>query len=260
MAGPGLAEHLEIEVRPLQQTLGLEQPAGVLQGRHPPLELELDVLDRLVHLLARRHEVPGRIDIDAVTFGQHLAGQRVELGDALDLVAEELHPDREVVVRRVDLERVAADAELPPDEALVVALVLDVDEMPQHVVAPHPLAFHQPHRDGAVVDGRAKAVDAGDRGDDDHVTTLEEGAGRGMAELVDLLVARRVLLDVRVAPGDVGLGLVVVVVGDEVLDGVVREELLELAIQLRGERLVVGEDERGSAAVGDDLGHGDRLP
>src|SRR2546422_3824913 len=42
----------------------------------------------------------------------------------------------------------------------------------------------------------------------------------------------------------VGLGLVVVVVRDEVADGVVREILPELAVQLGGQGLVVGQDER----------------
>ena len=55
---------------------------------------------------------------------------------------------------------------------------------------------------------------------------------------------RRVLLDVRVRRRHVGLGLVVVVVRDEVLDGVVREELLELAVELRRQRLVVRDDQR----------------
>jgi hypothetical protein len=45
------------------------------------------------------------------------------------------------------------------------------------------------------------------------------------AQPVDLVVDRGVLLDVGVARRDVGLGLVVVVVADEVLDGVVGEEL-----------------------------------
>src|SRR5256885_15479544 len=85
----------------------------------------------------------------------------------------------------------------------------------------------------------AEAVDARDRGDDHHVPALEERARRGMAHLVDLFVPGAVLLDVHVASGDIGLGLVVVVVRDEVLDGVLREELLELAIELGGERLVV---------------------
>ena len=69
------------------------------------------------------------------------------------------------------------------------------------------------------------------------------GGGR-QAQAVDLLVDVGVLLDVGVVLRDVGLGLVVVVVGDEVLDGVVREELAELGVELGGQRLVVGQHQR----------------
>ena len=55
---------------------------------------------------------------------------------------------------------------------------------------------------------------------------------------LDVVVDRRVLLDVGVRLRDVRLGLVVVVVGDEVLDGVVREQLPQLVGQLGGQRLV----------------------
>jgi hypothetical protein len=55
-----------------------------------------------------------------------------------------------------------------------------------------------------------------------------------VTEPVDLVVAARVLLDIRVAPRQVRLGLVIVEVADEVLDLVVREELAELGIELRG--------------------------
>ena len=66
------------------------------------------------------------------------------------------------------------------------------------------------------------------------------------------VVDDRVLVDERVGRRDVRLGLVVVVVADEVLDGVLGEELPHLAVELRGERLVRREDERrasGSAAM-----------
>ena len=55
---------------------------------------------------------------------------------------------------------------------------------------------------------------------------------------LDLLVDRGVLLDVGVGLRDVRLGLVVVVVGDEVLDRVVGQQLAELVGQLGGQRLV----------------------
>ena len=126
--------------------------------------------------------------------------------------------------------------------------------MAQDGVAPVLAALAQAQHGGAVVDRRAQAVDAAHAGDDDHVAPLEQGVGRGVAELVDLLVPARVLLDVRVGPGQVGLGLVVVEVADEVLDGVVREELAELGVQLGRQGLVVGQDQGRLLVLGDRVG------
>jgi hypothetical protein len=67
------------------------------------------------------------------------------------------------------------------------------------------------------------------------------------------------LLDVGVGARHVGLGLVVVVVGDEILHRVVGEEVLELAIELRGQRLVRRQDQRRALGRLDDLGHGEGL-
>ena len=81
----------------------------------------------------------------------------------------------------------------------------------------------------------------------------------GEAQLVELFVDGGFFFDVEVAGGDVGLGLVVVVVGDEVLDGVLGEEGFELVVELGGEGLVVREDEGGAVDLLDDLGHGEGL-
>src|SRR3989475_6291447 len=69
----------------------------------------------------------------------------------------------------------------------------------------------------------------------------------------------RSLRDVRIGLGAVRLGLVVVVIRDEELDGALREERLELAVELGGQGLVVGQHERGAPEPGDDVGHGHRL-
>ena len=55
--------------------------------------------------------------------------------------------------------------------------------------------------------------------------------------------------------GDIGLRLVVVVVGHEVLHRVVGKELLELLTQLGGQGLVVGQDQRRALDGLNDLGH-----
>jgi len=80
-----------------------------------------------------------------------------------------------------------------------------------------------------------------------------------MAEPVDLLVDVGVLLDVRVGGGDVGFRLVIVVVGDEVLHGIVGQILSELVAQLGGQGLVVGDDQGRLPHAGYEVRHGEGL-
>ncbi len=80
-----------------------------------------------------------------------------------------------------------------------------------------------------------------------------------MAHAVDLLVDRGILLDIGVGARDVGFRLVVIVIGDEILHRVVGKEILELAVELRRQRLVGREDEGRALRLLDHLGHGESL-
>ncbi len=64
-----------------------------------------------------------------------------------------------------------------------------------------------------------------------------------MAHAVDLFVDGGILLDIGVGARDIGFRLVVVVIGDEILDRVLREEVLHLRVELGRQRLVRREDE-----------------
>jgi hypothetical protein len=83
--------------------------------------------------------------------------------------------------------------------------------------------------------------------------------GRGMPQLVDLLVDIRVLLDKGVGPGDISFWLVVVVVGDEILHGVAWEKFLELGIELGGQGLIMGQHQRWPVELLNDVGDGERF-
>ena len=195
-----LAHHLEVEGRALAQPRGLEHAALGLELADALLHLGLDVDDRRLQLVGRRDEVRRRVDVELLALGEQLAGQRVELGDPLDLVAEELDADEGLLGGRAGARGCRRGrGSVPGSRACVVALVLEVDEVAQHAVAPVLAADPQLEDGRAVVDRRAEAVDARDAGDDDHVAPLEQRVRRRVAQPVDLVVARRVLLDVRVA-------------------------------------------------------------
>jgi hypothetical protein len=62
-----------------------------------------------------------------------------------------------------------------------------------------------------------------------------------------------------VAGRDIGLGLVVVVIGDEILHRVVGKQLLELAVELGGQGLVGRQHQGGLFGRSNDIGHGEGL-
>ena len=179
--------------------------------------------------------------------------------DLLDLVAEHRDPVRRLHVRRLHFDHVPAHPEAAARQHGVVPDVLRVDQRAEHVVAVVLGAHLEDQHLLAPLLGRAEAVDAAHGRDHDDVAARQERARRTEPQPRDVVVLGGVLLDVEVGLRHVRLGLVVVVVGDEVLDGVLREELAELVAELRSERLVVRDHERRALELLHHPGHRRRL-
>ena len=259
-AGAGGLDHLEVEQRALLEPLRLQQAPRAMQLGEALLQLLLDAAIGLFQRRLRRDVVGVGVDLDHAELVGLRPGQGIELDQALDLVAEQREtPGAVVQVGGPELDGVAAHAERAAYEVRVVPPVLKRHEIGHQLPLLDLVATLQAEGHGRVGLDRADTVDARHAGHDDDVVALDQRAGRRMAHAVDLLVDGRVLLDIGVGARDIGFRLVVVVVGDEILDRVVREEALELAIELGGERLVGGEDERRALGRLDHLGHGEGL-
>ena len=192
----------------------------------PPIELFVDGLDGAFLLRGGQDVVRLRIDRQAVDFAvarADFAGERIDFADGFDLAAPQLDAHGEIVVGRINFDHVAADAEGAAAQILG-ALVLNFDKLAEDGFAGDGLALFEHEHHAEIGFGRADAVDAGNGCDDDDVAALEERARGAHAQLVELVVDGGFLFDEGVARGDVGLGLVVVVVADEILDGILREE------------------------------------
>ena len=187
------------------------------------------------------------------------AEEGIDLRERLDLVAEHFDAVGHVVVGGVDFDDVAAHTEGAAAEVAFGAFVEDLDQLAGDVLALDLLSFFEEQEHAVVGLRRAQAVDAADRGYDEGIATLEQGACGGKAELVEFVVDSRFFFDVEVRRRYVSFRLVVIIVRDEVLDGVMGEETLELVVELRGESLVVGHDEGGAVGCLNDLGHSEGL-
>ena len=156
-----------------------------------------------------------------------------------------------------DFHRVAPHSEGAPGKLHVVAAVLDVDQAAQQVVAVHAHAGPQGDHLSLVLAGVAHGIDAAHRRDDNHVPALLQGGGGAVAQAVDFLIDGGVLLDVGIGGGDVRLGLVVIVIGNEVLHPAVGEEGLQLRAELGRQGFVVGDDQGGLLHPLDHRRHGE---
>ena len=201
----------------------------------------------------------GRIDGGELQLGQGVAAERIDPPQPFDLVTEELDPQALLGVRRQHLDHVAPAAEPGADQHRVVARVLQPDQPAHQPARIHLRSHRQFQPQVAVVVGAAQPVDARHRGYHHYVAPLHQ-SGRGTEpQPLDLVVDRGILLNVEIAARHVRFRLVVVVVGHEIFHRVARQKVRELAVELGGEGLVVGNDQGGHLGALDDLGHRERL-
>ncbi len=81
-----------------------------------------------------------------------------------------------------------------------------------------------------------------------------------MAHLIDRVVDRGIFRDIGVALRNVGFGLVIIVITDEILDRIVREKLFELLVELPRQRLIMDQHQRRFLDPLDHIGHREGLP
>ena len=222
--------------------------------------LFFNVVHRARHFFLGRDVVRRRVDGHMLHHALGHAGNGVDLGNPVDFVAEKLDADgAPCPVGGVNFERVSPDAEGISREVHVVALVADIRQAAHELVPLARLAGAQADDHVFIVDWVAQTVDARDRAYDDHVPALGKRGGRRVAQALDFVVDGGVLFNIRVRVRDVRLGLIVVIVGDEVFDGVFREKLAELRTELRGKRFVVREHERRAVQLRNDVCHRERF-
>ena len=154
---------------------------------------------------------------------------------------------------------VATHPKLAPGKLHVIALVLHAHQLGDQVALPKLVATAKGHHHLVVSLGLADAVNGRHGGDDHHVSPLQHALGATQAHLLDMLIDGGVLLNEQVALRHIGLGLVVVVITDEIFHRIFWEKLSKLAVELRRQRLVGRKNDGRPTQACNDIGHGEGL-
>ena len=255
-----LADHFQVELRTLLQPFCFQKLSGGGEVFHTLSQVDLDLVDGVLQAVFSGYEDVGRIDAQVVVLGQVSVGRGIRALDLLDTVAKEVDTHRSVGIRGEDIDRIAFDPEISPGKIARGAAVQSFSELVQETGAGDALSHFEVDDALFKLVRVADPVEARHGSHHDHVPARGEQRRHGRkAEFFDVFVDREVFLDVGAGRRDVSLGLVVVVIRNEVFDGVFREKSLELRVELGGQGLVVSQHEGRAAGVLDDVGYGEGL-
>ncbi len=238
------ADHLDIIIDALLQTLGFQQFALRFQESKLLIQFLFNVRDRLPQLRFIGDIFAGRVDDQRGMIGEDFPRQRVKLDNALDFIAEKRHPVRRFCIGGHNLQRIAAHPERTASQVHVIAAVLDRHKLPQDRIPPDFIAhLHFDHRLGPrrrVAD----TINAGYRRHDNHIAAVIKRGRCRQAQALDVLVDLGLLLDVEIMFGHIGFWLIVIVIADEVFNGVAWEQFLKLRKKLCRQGFVVRHHQR----------------
>ena len=255
-----LLYHLEVIFHPLLEPFGLQLTPRFDKVFHLRAQVVLNLRHRGGAPLLGGHEVPRGIYAYRVQSIHPGPGLGVYKAQGINLIAEKFDSHRLVCASQIHVHRIAPYTEGPPFELGLGAVVKGLHKAVQQPRKASPLPSFHLHGLGVEVLRVADTVQAGHRRDDYHIPAArQQRAGCRESQFLNLVVDAQVLFDIGVARRDVGLGLVVVVVRDEILHGIVGEERLEFSVQLCGQSLVMAQNQGGPLEVLDDIGHSEGL-
>ena len=255
-----LLYHLQIVFHPLLYPLRLHRAALLLEKLHPFAQIEVDLLHGGVYALLGGHEHVRGKDGDVVVRTICLTAYGVYQLYGFYFVVEQRNSVAIVAERRHNVHRVALRAECGGRHLFLSARIESLDQTIEQVFVAHHVADLEVYRGGVKVGGVSDTVQTRHARHHYDVPSPREQCRRGaQTHLLDIVVDRQVFLDVGVRRGEIGLGLVVIVIRHEIFDGVFGEKVLELSVQLRRERLVVTQYYRGTIEARDDVGYGECL-
>ena len=117
----------------------------------------------------------------------------------VNLIPEELDAHRLVrLLRRKNLQYITAHAERTAVEIHIIPVILNINQLPDHIV---PVLFHsraERNNHLHVVLRASDSIDTRNTGNHNDIVPLTQCRSRGKPQLINLIVPRRVLRNIRI--------------------------------------------------------------
>ena len=240
------AHHFDIIFSALAKTLRFEEFVVRLEIGETIREFRFDASEGGAKFILAHDELPGGSNDGDRDRRTEMSSDRVKIANRVDIITKILDTDCACFVGWEDIKSITADSKHSRGEIKIVTCILRFDETFGETRARERFRGVDAHSEVSIFLAFAESVDAADGRDDNNIAPADEGIRGREAVALDFFVNRGVFFDVSIGLGDVCLRLVVVVVGDKILHGIIREKSLKLSKKLCGESLIVREDKNGT--------------
>ena len=131
-----LAQHLNIVLGPLADTLGLNQLAFCLKELDLLLHFSGDIGNRCFHMVFIGHKVGGWEKDQMLYFSQVLASQTLNLPNSIDFIPEKFHTKGMLIPAGWEnLHHISTNPKTAPLEVNIIALKLDIHQLIEELVS-----------------------------------------------------------------------------------------------------------------------------
>ena len=206
-------QHLHIVFGALTNALRLDQLAVFFKIFDTLLHFGLNIPKCLFQFVLGCDIMRSRIDGHMIQKAHGCAGNRMDLGNPIDFIPEELHANGIVIgVSQPNFQRITPNAEAVSLKSQIVALVLKLYQTAaQRIPIPGVSGAQRDHHIG-IIDGVAQRVDTGYRGHNDHIPPLKETGSGAVAQPIQFCVYIGIFFDVGIGGRNISLRLIIIIV------------------------------------------------
>ena len=252
-------EHFEVVLRLLFKPMALEFLSFLCEPLAAFVQFLLDGFKRRFKAFRTGHKELLGMNPGFFERIQRLPSDRVTDLNALDTIKIKHDANRVVSAWHPDIHHFPAHPAFASPEVAGRTPILEFNQFAQEVAGLDRLTYMAAKMVFEKGLGWIESVDARYRGHDHTIWTRHERCNSGKALLFNTLVDAEFFVNVQVSLGEVGLGLIIVVMRDEIFHGVVWKIPHHLLMQLPSKGLVMTHDEGGYVQVLNDVRHGESL-
>ena len=255
-----LLHHFNIIYHAFFHAFGFNELALLFEGLHLLHHVLLYFPDGLRHGFATGYKQICRVNGNHFEVHYLLAGVDMNRMNRFDFVSEKRKAHRIIGISQIHIHIITLNTKSSACEIGARSAVEAFHQAMQKTLAAHGLATL--YWDDALMElnGVSDTINARYTGYDNHISSAaEQRACSRQAKLFNLVIDLQILFNVNTGSRNKSLGLVIVVVTDEVLDHVIGEKRFELGVKLSSQCFVVAEHQRGTLCIGNHIGHGERL-